>query len=152
MSGQFSGRSSLPSPQESLLLHTKSVYTHTPFLHLQSSERHSYSAEQQTKRFRYDVYLPPSSLYSSSLHFHLSLSSLHSSVSSFSFIFVITASHHFHQVHSPFRVSFIHLYRRLHSTLSSHPLTSTGTPSIDIITSIYHHLFRSLLLPPPLFL
>ena len=46
--------------------------------------------------------------------------------------------------------SFIHLYRQLHSTLLSHPLTSIGTPHIDIIISIDHHVFRSLLLSPPL--
>ncbi len=67
------------------------------------------------------------------------------------FVFLITF------IHPPFssrsltlRVSFIHLYRQLHSTLLSHPLTSIGTPHIDIITSIDHHFFRSLLLSPPL--
>ena len=57
------------------------------------------------------------------------------------FVFLITF------IHPPFssrsltlRVSLIHLYRQLHSTLLSHPLTSIGTPHIDIITSIDHHL------------
>ena len=60
-------------------------------------------------------------------------------------------------IHPPFssrsltlRISFIHSYRQLHATLLSHPLTSIGTPHIDIITSIDHHFFRSLLLLPPL--
>ena len=67
------------------------------------------------------------------------------------FVFLITL------IHPPFssrslnlRVSFIDLYRQLHSTLLSHPLTSIGTPHIDIIISICHHFFRSLLLSPPL--
>ena len=38
----------------------------------------------------------------------------------------------------------------MHSTLLSHPLTSICTQHIDIITSIDHHFFRSLLLSPPL--
>ena len=49
-------------------------------------------------------------------------------------------------------VSFIYLYCQLHATLSSHPLTSIVTQLIDIITAIDHHLFRSLLLSPSLFL
>ena len=67
------------------------------------------------------------------------------------FVFLITF------IHTPFpsrsltlRVSFIHLYRQLHSTLLSHPLTSIGTPHINIITYIDHHFFRSILLSPPL--
>ena len=67
------------------------------------------------------------------------------------FVFLITF------IHPPFpsrsltlTVYFIHLYRHLHSTLLSHPLTSIGTPHIDIITSTGHHFFRSLLLSPPL--
>ena len=66
------------------------------------------------------------------------------------FVFLITF------IHPPFssrsltlRVSFIHLYRQLHSTLLSHPLTSIGTPHIDFITSI-DHFYRSPLLSPPL--
>ena len=68
----------------------------------------------------------------------------------------IRLSHHFHSstifitfthLDSQF---FIHLYRQLQSTLLSHPLTSIGTPHIDIITSIDRHFFRSLLLSPPL--
>ena len=35
-------------------------------------------------------------------------------------------------------------------TFHSDPLTSIGTPHIDIITSIDHHFLRSLLLSPPL--
>ena len=48
------------------------------------------------------------------------------------------------------KVCFIHIYCQLHSTLLSHLLISIGTPHIDIITSIRHHFFRSLLLTPPL--
>ena len=67
------------------------------------------------------------------------------------FVFLITF------IHPPFssrsftlKVIFIHLYRQLHSRLLSHPLTSIGTPHIDIITSTDHPFFRSLLLSPPL--
>ena len=67
------------------------------------------------------------------------------------FVFLITF------IHPPFssrsltlRISFIHLYRQLHTTLLSHPVTSIGTPHIDIITSIDHYFFRSLSLSPPL--
>ena len=75
-------------------------------------------------------------------------------LSSFSYTSV---SLHSPFIHPPFssrsltlRVSFIHLYRQLHSTLLSHPLTSIGTPHIDITTFTDHHFFRSLLLSPPL--
>ena len=70
------------------------------------------------------------------------------------FIVTVIVSLHFYTAFSSrsltLRVSFIHLYRQLHSTLLSHPLTSIGTPLVDIITSIGHHFFRSLLLSPPL--
>ena len=79
-----------------------------------------------------------------SLHVHTLLFSLHSSFSSLSFI------HRFHHVYSPWQSIFFHLNRQLHSTLLSHPLTSIGTPHIDIITSTGHHFFRSLLFSPPL--
>ena len=53
-------------------------------------------------------------------------------------------------IHPPFssrsltlEISFIHLYRRLHSTLLSHPLTSIGTRiGIDIVTSIGHQVSK----------
>ena len=70
------------------------------------------------------------------------------------FIVTVFVSLHFYTAFSSrsltLRVSFIHLYRQLHSTLLSHPLTSIGIPHIDIITSIDHHFFRSFLLSPPL--
>ena len=67
------------------------------------------------------------------------------------FVFLITLIHPpFSSRSLTFRVSFIHLYRQLHSTLLSHPFTSIGTPHIDIVISIGHHFFRSLLLSPPL--
>ena len=79
-------------------------------------------------------------------------------LSSFSYTFLSSLHSPFSSlIHVPFssrslalRVSFIHLYRQLYSTLLSHPLTSIGTPHIDIITSIDHHFFCSLLLSPPL--
>ena len=68
-----------------------------------------------------------------------------------SFVFLITFTHPpFSSRSLTLRVSFIHLYRQLHSTLLSHSLTSIDTPHIDIITSIDHHFLRSLLLSPPL--
>ena len=86
------------------------------------------------------------------LHRHcIRLSSLSYTSVFTAFVFLITF------IHPPFssraltlRVSFIHLHRQLHSTLLSHPLTSICTQHIDIITSIDHHFFRSLLLSPPL--
>ena len=50
-------------------------------------------------------------------------------------IFVIIASHHFQYGYLrllTLRFSFIHLYRQLHATLSSHSITSIGTPRINI--------------------
>ena len=87
-------------------------------------------------------------------HFHLHcirLFSLPYTSVFIAFVFFITFIHPPFSPHSlTLRVSYIHLYRQLHSTLLSHPLTSIGTPHIDIITSIDHHFFRSLLLSPPL--
>ena len=79
-------------------------------------------------------------------------------LSSFSYTFLSSLHSPFSSlIHLPFasrslalRVSFIHLYRQFNSTLLSQPLTSLGTPNIDIITSIDHHFFRSLSLSPPL--
>ena len=87
------------------------------------------------------------------LHRHcIRLSSFSYTSVSTAFVFLITF------IYPPFFITFthlesqffVHLYRQLHSTLLSHPLTSIGTPLIDIITSIDHHFFRSPLLSPPL--
>ena len=86
------------------------------------------------------------------LHRHcIRLSSISYTFVFIAFVFLITF------IHPPIlsrslslRVSFIDLYRQLHLTLLSHPLTSIGTPHINIITSIDHHFFRSLLLPTSL--
>ena len=86
------------------------------------------------------------------LHRHcIRLSSFSYTFAFTAFVFLVTFIHPpFSSRSLTFRVSFIHLYCQLHSTLSSHPLTSIGTPHIDIITSIDLHFFRSFLLSPPL--
>ena len=68
------------------------------------------------------------------------------------FVFLVTFIHLRHHCQPPFssftitnRVSLIHRYCQLHSTLSSHPLTSIVTHLVDIIAFIDHHLFRSIL-------
>ena len=96
-----------------------------------------------------------------SLHFHTPVASLHSSLSSLSFVFVIT----FIQLLPATTVityknnqgeccsSLFHVdYCQLRPTLSSDALISIVSSFINIITSTDHHLFRSHLLSPALFL
>ena len=86
-----------------------------------------------------------------SLHFHTPVASLHSSFSSLSFIFVITASHHFHHLQSPtgsvlFTVTAncIQRYRRIHSPPSSLN-SSTLSLSLIIISSVKFYFIVSTL-------
>ena len=86
-----------------------------------------------------------------SLHFHTPVASLHSSFSSLSFIFVITASHHFHHLQSPtgsvlFTVTAncIQRYRHIRSPQSS-LTSSTLLLSLIIISSVQFHFIVSTL-------
>ena len=126
MSGQFSGSSSLPSPQLSRPLHTQPLSTHIPFEHFQSSGRHLRSTEQQTKRLQYHVYSPSSSL-------HSSFSSL-----SFTFAFIVFVFHRHFIISLCLRCYYHHHHCHNHHQLTAVSFVGNVVPKTVVVTVTEH--------------